>query len=602
MRVRINRKKIVVLLTIFATVGFLLLPIIDGTLNKNAILNSLNNKRAVPQVASANPLTRAMQFISSLLGMNRGRTPVLAKAELSKGSPNSDKLTSAQRAALGLIPGGEEVSVPSSSDMSFDGNSSIFDLGSEVKDKNGNWVSIDKHSAKRASASDINKQKNQSASRSNKNSYTSKHQYANDSSGGPLTKSFTEGAARGISTGAGAAGSKYSLAKASIGTGAGGTFSASTSGAVNNFSRGDVSLGGGADGLSLPNINKAFSSATQKVAEANAYKDENGKQLSAKEKTSVREQYLREKYNEHMNEAWDMVEEAAKNRLFSGRIGQEADFYEDEIVSSDCKDGKCEYKSSSKLIAEREKNAAINILNAVGVNGNDALISSYTEGKALSEYRPDIVYVYMSLDDISNKSDSEVVSAVWAGNTPEIEETQKQKNERKKLAEDLRKDSSLCNKGCFVISKNTPYFEDVAKCAGGKVYDVKSKISNSSKDYIVIDGKRAAEELKNKRNITVVTTSKATSIKVYDVLGVPAANIISADRNDFLGSKNVSGMQQFSNKINRSIVNKYSMLNKSFNEKQKNYFERELADRTESASASAGNGVNITKTSSYLKR
>ncbi|MGB2578715.1 hypothetical protein AAIR98_000634 [Elusimicrobium simillimum] len=141
-KTKVSKKKIIILTGLLAVALFLLLPVLDGSLRRSS---TPSGKKATPQIASSNPLTKAMQFLASMLGLGKSNATADALASARPGyKAQPENLTAAQRASLGL-EGGPTGGIPlTTGDYSEDGvRLPSGDYGTaEVMDKDGNWVLI----------------------------------------------------------------------------------------------------------------------------------------------------------------------------------------------------------------------------------------------------------------------------------------------------------------------------------------------------------------------------------------------------------------------------------------------------------------------------
>ncbi|MCL2888749.1 MAG: hypothetical protein FWF35_05655 [Elusimicrobia bacterium] len=132
-----NKKKILISLAAVFIILFLLLPVFKGGSKKVA------KEKAVPQIASSNPLTKAVQFLASIIGLNNSAARDAVTAEQYVNS------TPRKQAAPGVNENGGDIPRATTGGGNYNDDNVRLpeDLAqnygmAEVKDNEGNWVLI----------------------------------------------------------------------------------------------------------------------------------------------------------------------------------------------------------------------------------------------------------------------------------------------------------------------------------------------------------------------------------------------------------------------------------------------------------------------------
>ncbi|ACC97854.1 hypothetical protein Emin_0294 [Elusimicrobium minutum Pei191] len=412
MRLRIKKKKILFFVLVFAVAGFLLLPVIDGALSKVPAYASA--KKAVPQAASSNPLTKAMEFLSSII---KGRKKETASAP----EKTLRTFTGGQRAALNITQYDERAGVYQGI---HDGKEIRIKLDgdgiSEIKDKDGNWIMVHQKEPDVFSRGmyDYNL-KNDPLSimegRRISNQIAADNKDANGfyASALPFSKIFSDGARKGINAISNTFENPDTILQegkeyyAALGN---------PSGNISGFSRGNVSMP--SEGYSGQELSEIFAKAQQKAFDSLAMYDQNGKLLSDSDKEKAKDNEMRDTqrqargtaFLELQKQAREKLQTAAQKEIEKGpdswmldKIGEY-----DSIAKEKMQTGRlsCEaeekaacgsYKQiNSKDVYNKGKENAAKVLGA--------WIPGFNDDKVFSpEERESIIYSYLSGSEHSYK-------------------------------------------------------------------------------------------------------------------------------------------------------------------------------------------------------
>ncbi|ACC97853.1 hypothetical protein Emin_0293 [Elusimicrobium minutum Pei191] len=589
MRLRIKKRKVLFFVAGLAAAGFLLLPVIDKAFSKT-IPGSL--KKAQPQVASSNPLARAMEFLSSFIDF--GNTKKDKQPVVSSPSVNSQKLSNSQKFALGLA----SIDTNAQRAAMYDGNMPDYadrnikinfeDYGSaEVKDKDGNWVLVQQKEpdvfSRGMYESDLKKDPLsliEGRNISDKIAQDNKDKEGLYASALPFSKIFADGAKKGMSAIAktfdGSSGAM--LASSGHGTRPSGYPTVSGSGGLSGFSNAGSGANLSAAGqMGLPSLEKLFADISEKASSSNDRYDSNGRKLSDKEREETKTAERDADYERRRGEAFRLAEAKAIQMLEESAKGQkEVELSEKDITRNAACEEVCyvdSYHPNKDAVQAVQKESVINILNSVlpdfreGLKkGNPAYqqylndyITETEKDSSPKGMQPKYVYVLKS-----SKEDA-------AGTAEVLEKTGR--GIRTDSAFDInagrqqveKEIASCTEEECFWVPKVEGYFKDASIAAGGKMRELNVKGSeNDEKGYHFLTRSQLQQIVDSDRNTVYVTGSPVTSLSLHKNLNVYALQTFPLDTKYLTGQQKGEEISGVSGEINKKTVEKIELMENEF--------------------------------------
>ncbi|MDR0291927.1 MAG: hypothetical protein LBI01_04060 [Elusimicrobium sp.] len=318
MKIKMDKKKIIISLAAIFIILFLLLPVFKGGHKKTA------KEKAAAQIASSNPLAKAVQILASVFGLNKpAARDGVAGGQYSNAAPQ-------QHTGVTENGGGAPRAVTGGGNYNDDNVRLPEDLtdnygAAEVRDNEGNWVLIRQSrppvSTRGMYEADM-KEDPASVIEGRRISEVIALGSAPSSSAGiniftplmPLVPAASGAAQRGAEFAANsfrAPGGFYS------GSGGGYYARGGSGGSISGFGGYDKFNGLGPSGIN--DLDRIFAAAQAQAAQAardrNEMRGPDGKPLSAKEREEVRREQEKERAQEAFDNAWERASDSALAKL-----------------------------------------------------------------------------------------------------------------------------------------------------------------------------------------------------------------------------------------------------------------------------------------------